>query len=221
MELIGGGRDSQVFALDERRVLRRAGFDASGEARTMRHARGLGFPAPEVFEVSADGDLIMERLHGPTLAAEVAAGRIEPEQAASCLFDLHDRLHRIEAPEWLPTAPRGVELGGRSLLHLDLHPENVIVTGEGPHLIDWTNAAAGEPGVDFGGSWAIMAGVDPAAFGPADGPIAARIGRLCAALAERVPTDAVDAALAFREADPNVDPAEIRTLRSKARSFAA
>jgi aminoglycoside phosphotransferase (APT) family kinase protein len=34
------------------------------------------------------------------------------------------------------------------LLHLDLHPENVILSPAGPVVIDWANARRGEPLLD-------------------------------------------------------------------------
>ncbi|GAB3994721.1 hypothetical protein GCM10029992_10000 [Glycomyces albus] len=215
MELIGAGRASQVFALDEGRVLRRADFDVSDEARTMRHVREAGYPVPEVLEVSG-GEMTMERLHGPTLAAELIAGRIGGTQAAAILIDLHERLHRIPAPEWLPGSPRGVDLGGDSLLHLDLHPENVIVTDDGPRLVDWTNAARGADAADFAVSWAILAGVEPDDFGAEADRIATELGELCAALAERASAEAVEAAIAYREADTSVEAAEISRVLKKA-----
>jgi aminoglycoside phosphotransferase (APT) family kinase protein len=39
---------------------------------------------------------------------------------------------------------------GDRLLHLDLHPMNVMLTDRGPVVIDWTNAAAGDPLTDVG-----------------------------------------------------------------------
>ena len=62
---------------------------------------------------------------------------------AQQLADLHDRLHVIPAPDWLPA----IDDGDR-LVHLDLHPMNVIMTASGPVVIDWTNAARGDPLVD-------------------------------------------------------------------------
>ncbi len=49
----------------------------------------------------------------------------------------------IPAPDWLPA----IDDGDR-LVHLDLHPLNVIVTASGPVVIDWTNASRGDALVD-------------------------------------------------------------------------
>lgn len=37
---------------------------------------------------------------------------------------------------------------GSSLLHMDYHPENIIVTPEGPVVIDWMTALRGDPAAD-------------------------------------------------------------------------
>jgi thiamine kinase-like enzyme len=52
---------------------------------------------------------------------------------------LHRQLHAIPAPADLP-APLGE---GTSLVHLDLHPGNVLLTASGPVVIDWPNAGRG------------------------------------------------------------------------------
>jgi Ser/Thr protein kinase RdoA (MazF antagonist) len=68
------------------------------------------------------------------------------------LAELHNRLHSIQAPEGWPEA-----LGpGRSVLHLDLHPANVMLTSRGPVVIDWTNARAGAAGADVAMAYLIM-----------------------------------------------------------------
>lgn len=108
----------------------------------MRYVRALGYPLPRV--VSFEGnDLILEKAEGPTMQEALTqdVGRID-EQAA-VLAELHHRLHAMEAPAWLPRcAP------GDRVLHLDLHPANVILTGAGPMVIDWANAAAGPAALD-------------------------------------------------------------------------
>lgn len=67
------------------------------------------------------------------------------------LADLHDRLHR------LPGRP-GVAEGAR-VVHLDLHPENVMVPARGPVVIDWRNAGDGDPGLDVALTAVILAQV--------------------------------------------------------------
>jgi aminoglycoside phosphotransferase (APT) family kinase protein len=56
-------------------------------------------------------------------------------------------------------------VAGRSLLHLDLHPGNVICSPTGPVVIDWTNARRGAAEVDVALTWILMAAseVDDAA----------------------------------------------------------
>ena len=68
------------------------------------------------------------------------------------LGDLHNRLHEIPGPDWLPRLP-----DGDRLLHFDLHPLNVILSPTGPVVIDWTNACVGGPGVDVARAWALTA----------------------------------------------------------------
>ena len=50
---------------------------------------------------------------------------------------MHNRLHVVEAPPGLRTG-----FGpGRAVLHLDLHPANVMLTSRGPVVIDWSKRA--------------------------------------------------------------------------------
>jgi len=42
------------------------------------------------------------------------------------------------------------------VLHLDLHPLNVMVGPKGPVVIDWTNACLGDPDVDVALAWVLM-----------------------------------------------------------------
>jgi tRNA A-37 threonylcarbamoyl transferase component Bud32 len=68
VELIAMGRTADVFALDDSRVLRRyrRGGPARKEARLMAYLLKQGYPVPRVLDV-ADGDLVLQRLHGPTM----------------------------------------------------------------------------------------------------------------------------------------------------------
>ncbi len=124
-----------MFDLGDGRELRRfiAGGDAEREAMVMRHASAHGYPVPKVLEVR-DGELILELITGPSMRERADA---------AMLADLHARLHAIVAPPELPSAGPGDRL-----IHLDLHPENVILSADGPVVIDWTNACRGSPALD-------------------------------------------------------------------------
>lgn len=121
----------------------------------MTFVRSEGFPAPEVFDVSDDGrEMVRERIDGPTM---VEHGVTRPWRIPTMgreLAGLHVARHRLAAPSWLPQAPFGL---GYRLVHLDLHPLNVLIGRDGPIVIDWTNAARGEPLADVALTWALIA----------------------------------------------------------------
>lgn len=150
---IAAGRASEIFDLGDGRVLRRfkAGGNPAREALVMGHARERGYPVPEVFEVAAES-LVLERIEGPTMLEAVFEDPSTLADQARVLAQLHDDLHQIDAPEGL----RALGDGDR-LLHLDLHPENVILSPDGPVVIDWANARRGEGLLDVVYTWVICA----------------------------------------------------------------
>ncbi|MEV0718306.1 aminoglycoside phosphotransferase family protein [Asanoa sp. NPDC050611] len=205
MELIASGRDCDVYALGADRVLRRSRFgrDATPEADLMTHLAAAGYPVPLVFD--ADGpDLVMERLAGQTLLAAATAGTADSAGTAKVLADLHERLHALP--------PRlGKEPGDR-IIHLDLHPDNVMLTDRGPVLFDWANATEGPPDRDVAMTLLIMAQVTFWTTEPQLAAIAtAGFAALCAAL----PTpSAAELAwvVAQRRANPTMSPTELAQL---------
>jgi aminoglycoside phosphotransferase (APT) family kinase protein len=122
----------------------------------MAHARSHGFPVPAARSLS-DTDIEMDRLDGPTMLADMARRPWRIGRHAATLADLHRRLHAISAPAWLQ-APVGE---GDALLHLDLHPDNVILTSAGPVVIDWPNAARGPKAADVTHTWFVLACAAP------------------------------------------------------------
>jgi aminoglycoside phosphotransferase (APT) family kinase protein len=125
------------------------------EARTMSFVRDQGYPVPAIDGLSDDGlDLVMERIEGVSMVEAIGQAPWTVRRQAATLADLHLRLHEIEAPDYLPAAPVGT---GTKILHLDLHPLNVMVGPQGPVVIDWPNASRGDPSVDVGLAWVLMA----------------------------------------------------------------
>ena len=160
--LLASGRAADVYDLGDGTVLRRyrtVPGDVHLEARVMEYVRERGYPVPEVHRVEG-WDLVMERVDGPTMLEAMQAAPWKALWYARRLARLQHKLARIPAPSWL-FAPgiEETELGhAQSVLHLDLHPMNVILSQRhGPVVIDWTNAAAGPAGFDGAITYVEMA----------------------------------------------------------------
>jgi aminoglycoside phosphotransferase (APT) family kinase protein len=154
--LLATGREADVFEYGPQQVLRRSreGHSQLGEARAMAYLFAKGYPVPEVVEVDADGrDLVMERIDGPTMVDAIARAPWTVGRRARELASLHQRLHEIQAPDFLRVAPVG---RGDAVVHLDLHPLNVMIGPNGPVVIDWSNVARGDPAVDVVTAWVLM-----------------------------------------------------------------
>ncbi len=178
---IASGREADIFALDEDRVLRRyrRAADVTDEAEAMAYVAGLGFPVPAVYEARGR-EMVLERLHGPTMTRAMLDGDLAIEDGAAMLTDLLRRLHELPGRS-----------GSGSILHLDLHPDNVLLTGRGPVVIDWCNVADGEPDLDTALSALIMAMV-------ADDPRVVTFLDTFLRLAPGDPRRLLDEATAFR-----------------------
>jgi hypothetical protein len=189
--VIGQGRASQVIDLGDGTVLR-IGGSSGREAPIMELARSRGFPVPRVHEVRADA-LVLERIDGPTMGQHLARHPWLLPHHVRTLADLHNRLHAIP-------------FDGASLVHFDLHPDNVLLARGGPVVIDWTNAHAGDPDADVAMTWVIL---ETSAGLP--GRLLARLFR------SRVGRDTIVRGLAgaraFRLGDPNVTGAEKNRVR--------
>ncbi len=130
-EPIAAGREADVFALDDERVLRRyrSAEDVTAETAVMRYAAEHGYPVPRV-HAARGPDLILERLNGPTMGEALVAGQLSVPDGAAITADLLRHLHTLP----------------RTILHLDLHPENVLLTERGPAVLDLFLALApGDP----------------------------------------------------------------------------
>jgi tRNA A-37 threonylcarbamoyl transferase component Bud32 len=158
--LIASGRDADIFEYGEDQVLRRSRDRRSliEEARIMSFVYECGYPVPQLHEVSDDGtEMVMERISGPTMIDLVSSDPSQLLDQAAELRSLHQRLHEIQAPSWLRSSPFG---DGESIIHLDLHPINVIASDHGPVVIDWANASRGDANADVALTWLLIASGD-------------------------------------------------------------
>ena len=216
--LLGAGRTADVYALDQDRVLRRyrAPRDVQAEAEKMRFLAAAGFPVPAVYDADRT-DLVMERLDGRDMLADLGKRPWLVSRHARTLADLHNRLHQVRAPaSWprLPFAP------GDRVVHLDLHPANVMLTCRGPVVIDWTGAQAGAGGADVAMAYLIMATSEtdllPAPLRLAIAGLRVVLFRYFLASVQDDPSPYLAAAAKARMADHNVRPRELTRLRRAA-----
>ncbi|WP_406095559.1 phosphotransferase [Streptomyces sp. NBC_01013] len=163
-QMLGSGRSADVYELDELWVLRRYrdGLDATRELPVMSYLSASGYPVPRLGPQppsAGPGDLVLQRLTGPTMLESLLNGGISGAEGSAVLARLLADLHTIPARVSPDPEDR--------ILHLDLHPDNVMLTADGPVVIDWSNTEEGPPALDRAMSALILAQVAVAPDGPA------------------------------------------------------
>jgi tRNA A-37 threonylcarbamoyl transferase component Bud32 len=159
------------------------------EARMTRVAFAAGLPAPEMFgEVTLEGrfGIVMSRLDGPTLTQLLKAGAITSLQAGAILATLAMSIHKTPPPpevlflrDWMDHSLRGsgdkmpkhIATGILTLIerlspmdglcHCDLHPGNVIMTADGPRLVDWLGLVRAPAALDLAVSHMLLSEILP------------------------------------------------------------
>ena len=158
------------------------------ETHMTRAVFAAGGPAPEVLgEVTLDGrfGIVLPRFDGPTLTQATRTGAITREQAGAILATLCLAVHKTRPP---PDAlslreamdarlrfggnvlPERITTGVLALIehlapddvlcHSDLHPGNVIMTAQGPRLIDWLGAARAPAAYEIAQCHVLIAELD-------------------------------------------------------------
>jgi Ser/Thr protein kinase RdoA (MazF antagonist) len=159
------------------------------EAQVTRAVFAAGGPAPEVLgEVTLDGrfGIVLPRFDGPTLRQATRTGAITQERAGAILATLCLAVHKTRPP---PNAlslrqamdarlrfvgsvlPERIITGVLALsehltsddvlCHSDLHPGNVIMTAEGPRLIDWLGAVRAPAAYEIAQCHVLISELDP------------------------------------------------------------
>jgi hypothetical protein len=159
------------------------------ETQMTRAVFAAGGPAPEVLgEVTLDGRLgiVLPRFDGPTLLQATRTGAVTREQAGAILATLCFAVHKTRPP---PAAlslreamnarlqfagsvlPERIITGVFALIehlasddvlcHSDLHPANVIMTAQGPRLIDWLGTARAPAAYEIAQCHVLIAELDP------------------------------------------------------------
>lgn len=170
------------------------------EARMTRAVFAAGAPAPQAFdEVTVDGrhGIVLTRFDGPTLQHLSRTGAMTFEQTGAVLAALCLAVSGTPPPTDLPplrdylegsfrlagrTLPEALAPGVMSLIdrlepadglcHGDLHSGNVIMTPEGPRIIDWTGVVRAPAALDLACCHIAMAEIAPAIVPDSERPIA-------------------------------------------------
>ncbi len=214
---IARGRAADVFALGDDRVLRRLrrGVIDGSEVAAMEVAENGGFPVPHLFAWSG-ADMELERLDGRDMLAVLTRSPWRLRREAHRLADLHLRLREVPVP-----AERRADLaprfgGGHTLVHGDLHPGNVMMTSNGPVVIDWANAGVGPTDADVALTWMLLAIGDPADRSRLQrrllGWFRRAFVRAFLQRAGRPSARSVAAVAAHRSSDPNFSAAEVEAV---------
>lgn len=164
--LLARGRSADVYDVGDGQVLRRyrrSSQDTAYEIRVMRFVAGQGIRVPAVFDLGpkhlADRDILMERIDGTTMLEDFEARPWKLFSHVRLLARLQHDVNALVAPNWMvsPSTAAPKKRRDDRVLHLDLHPMNVMLTKEGPVIIGWNNAAGGPAGFDAALSYVEMA----------------------------------------------------------------
>ncbi len=145
------------------------------QAAAMEAARSRGVRVPAVHSlttVQGRPGMIMERIDGPDLLTLVGKRPWTVFWAARVMGEVHAQLHAANAPSRIPVLRAALKQriessdrvpehlskfaleildrlpDGESLCHGDFHLSNIMMSQGTPVVIDWTNAARGDPTAD-------------------------------------------------------------------------
>lgn len=178
--LVGAGRTAEVYAWDERHVLKLFHTfmpieSVAAEARFAHVVTAAGLPTPaagdSLIEVNGRHGIIYERVDGPTMLASLVDDPQAQDALAVQFGQLHAQMHGCACSElpaqravleraitYAPTLPERLRSrvlqrlarlpGGAAICHGDFHPDNIVMTAQGPVIIDWMTATCGDPAAD-------------------------------------------------------------------------
>ena len=148
--------------------------EAEHEAQITEAAHKAGLPVPAVegvVEVEERRGIVFERVEGPIMPIVMVTKPWKFVRLARMMAELHAAMHSCEIPGLdsqreslkrtirdrisLPSHMKDALLGvldqlpdGNALCHNDFHPDNIIISAQGPIIIDWLTAKRGNPMAD-------------------------------------------------------------------------
>ncbi len=174
-----GGADTRIWRVEHENRLYAlrvfpAGRTVDREIAAMTTATTAGIPAPHIYRQGIWENrtvLLLSWMTGQTLASQLQSSPWQTWRLGAAFGQLqaavHGVFHNSDPTAWIEwLGPREPLLKERlyaleprrmALIHLDYHPLNVMT--DGAHItcvLDWTNAAAGDPRADFARTYTIL-----------------------------------------------------------------
>jgi Ser/Thr protein kinase RdoA (MazF antagonist) len=195
MKKISEGREAEVFELDAGSVLKlfRPGSAKSCEREWVAlTALPVGIAPAAVEQRTVDGrpGIVMELVCGSDLLTLIGAGPWRLPALGALMGRTHARVHEAIAPTTLPrlrermtarisssphvpdkhradaiAALEHLDDGDR-VCHGDFHPGNLLKEAESARVLDWPNAAAGDPHADVAATMIILQLGEPTESSP-------------------------------------------------------
>jgi aminoglycoside phosphotransferase (APT) family kinase protein len=218
--LIAQGRSADIYEFGDGKVLRRRRRSVDipvQEPLVMAAVRAAGYPAPEVFEVEGT-DMVLERIVGSDMLDVLERRPWLARRFGAMLAELHVRLAAIDPdPELVANGDVPIGFGAPEVfVHGDLHPMNVILTNQGPVVIDWEGARLGPRDADVATTWLLIEIGEPDDVARLVRPLVGVIrSQLLRAFLARVPTPTattVRAVCDSRLTDQNMKPVELERI---------
>ena len=162
--------------------------DVKWEEKVARIVSEAGLPVPAVsgiIEVEGRHGILYDHVDGPSMLKELVSKPGKLQHFAGLFAELHADIHSVKV-EKLPyqhqrlkekicnAEPLAKDLKQAALealnklpddnvlCHGDFHPDNILMTSQGPIIIDWSDAAKGIPEADISRTLLLLRKGQPA-----------------------------------------------------------